>query len=81
MHENGKLSNVIMWAFRFGAVYIHPHIKQSHQSQFKKKSFFLKHPVDVSYLMTPVTLQPKNHWDVSVYAKLEHNRRGHGKHA
>ena len=36
MHENGKLSNVIMWSFRFGAVYIHSHIKQSHQSQFKK---------------------------------------------
>ena len=25
-----------MWAFRFGAVYIHSHINQSHQSQFKK---------------------------------------------
>ena len=34
-----------MWAFIFGAVYMHSHIKQSHQSQFKKKSFFLKHPV------------------------------------
>ena len=44
MRENDKLSNVIMWAFRFGAVYVHSHIKQSHQGQFKK-SFFLKHPV------------------------------------
>ena len=36
MRENGKLSNVIMWAFRFGAVHIHSLIKQGHQSQLKK---------------------------------------------
>ena len=36
MRENGKLSNVIMWAFRFGAVHIYSHLKQDHQSQLKK---------------------------------------------
>ena len=25
-----------MWAFRFGAVHTHSHIKQGHHSQFKK---------------------------------------------
>ena len=29
-------SNVIMWAFRFGAAFIHSHIKQSNESELKK---------------------------------------------
>ena len=61
MRENDKLSNVIMWTFRFGAVYVPSHIKQSHQSQFKKiilsetpcrwtGSYCLDRDVEVAYV-------------------------------
>ena len=51
MCENGKLSNVIMWAFRFGAVHIHSHIKQGHQSQFKKKIILSETPLGTMVLL------------------------------